>query len=72
METGEEREETGKLIRSMIDRIVLAHRAEAILYGELGAILAVCAAAGGQPSTLAEKPSQLTAVAGIRNRLDCS
>ena len=63
-----------EVIRSMIDRIVLAPRAsrglEAILYGELGAILAVCAAAGERPSGLAEKASQLTVVAGTRNRLN--
>ena len=48
----------------MIDRVVLVPQAsgglEATLYGELGVILAVCAAAAGYPSNATEKASQLS------------
>ncbi len=74
LEGGQERDEARDLIRSMIDRIVLTPRTsgglEAILYGELGAILAICAAAAGSPSMGAEQASQLSVVAGARNHLD--
>ena len=66
LEGGQERDEARDLIRSMIDRIVLKPRTsgglEAILYAELGAILAICAAAAGSPSMEAERASQLSVV----------
>ena len=62
-----ERGEARELIRSMIDRVILSPRAsgglEAVLYGELGAILAICAAAG-KPHIATEQASQLSVVAG--------
>ena len=64
-----------ELIRSMIERVVLTpgaqgHGLDATLYGELGAILAMCAAATHNTPPAAEEASQLSVVAGTRNRLD--
>jgi site-specific DNA recombinase len=68
LERGEDRDEARELIRSMIDRVVLSPRAsgglEAVLHGELGAILAICAAAAGKPPTATDPASQLSVVAG--------
>ena len=74
LEHWQERDEARALIRSMIDRVVLAPRASgglgATLFGELGAILAICAAAAGRPGIAADAASQLSVVAGTRNHLD--
>jgi len=41
----------------------------AVLHGELAAIIAVCAAAGGHPARELETLSQLSVVAGARSHL---
>ena len=59
----------------MIERVVLTPRAQghgldATLYGELGAIIAMCAAATQNKPPVVEEASQLSVVAGTRNRPD--
>src|SRR5436190_4226647 len=75
LEAGAERDEARDVIRSMIDRVVLMPRKiaeglDATLYGELGAILAICAKATNDADTPLKSGSQLSVVAGARNRLD--
>jgi hypothetical protein len=57
----------------MIDRVVLKPRKtttglDAALYGELGAILAICAKATNDTDSPLRSGSQLSVVAGARNR----
>jgi hypothetical protein len=74
LEADAEGDEARELIRSMIDKVVLTPREgadglNATLYGELGAILAVCAMATQSPRLGSEDLSQLSVVAGARNQL---
>ncbi len=74
---GPDRAEAMELIRTMIDRVDLAPRPDgsgldAVLHGDLAAILAACGEASGQQKLpgAGERPgSQLSVVAGTRNRL---
>jgi hypothetical protein len=75
LEAGAERDEARDLIRCMIDRVVLTPREtasglDATLYGELGAILAICAAATTGATPPSKKGSQLSVVAGACNHLN--
>jgi hypothetical protein len=75
LEAGTERDEARDLIRSMIDRVVLTPRKtasglDATLYGELGAILAICAVATTGTTAPTTRGSQLSVVAGARNHLN--
>ena len=69
LEGGAERDEAKDLIRSMIDGVVLTPRKttnglDATLYGELGAILSICAAATQGTAPAPNRGSQFSVVAG--------
>jgi acyl-CoA dehydrogenase len=73
---GPDREEAMELIRSMIDRVVLTPRAcgsrlDAVLYGDLAAILSACDGAqnGKRPTACEPAGRQLSVVAGTRSHL---
>ncbi|MCZ8102043.1 MAG: hypothetical protein O9972_29620 [Burkholderiales bacterium] len=74
---GPDRAEAMELIRSMIERVEITPRADgngvdAVLHGDLAAILAACGAAGSKsklPGAGQRPGSQLSVVAGTRNHL---
>jgi site-specific DNA recombinase len=75
LEDGAERHEAQALVRSMIDKVVLKPRQtagglDAVLHGELAAVLAVCSVATGATTRAPGATSQLSVVAGACFRLN--